>query len=67
MLSTCVACGTQRNTKNPGHDIKVDAVWDAGITGAGVVVTIVDDGMEHDHPDLMDNYDQAASTDLNGA
>jgi hypothetical protein len=35
-------------------------------TGTGVVVTIVDDGMEHDHPDLEQNYDAEASTDLNG-
>jgi hypothetical protein len=35
-------------------------------TGTGVVVTIVDDGMEHDHPDLERNYDAEASTDLNG-
>ena len=49
-----------------GHDINVVPVWDAGYTGKGVVVTIVDDGMEHDHPDLQANYDASASTDLNG-
>ncbi len=41
-------------------------VWEQGITGKGVVVTIVDDGIEHDHPDLVDNYDPSASIDLNG-
>jgi hypothetical protein len=30
------------------------------------VVTVVDDGIEHDHPDLVDNYDATASTDING-
>ena len=49
-----------------GNDINVVPVWDAGYTGKGVVVTIVDDGMEHDHPDLEANYDASASTDLNG-
>lgn len=47
------------------HDINVVAAWEAGYTGKGVVLTIVDDGLEHDHPDLIANYDPAASKDLN--
>jgi subtilisin family serine protease len=27
-----------------------------GVTGLGVVVTILDDGLEKDHPDLFRNY-----------
>jgi subtilisin family serine protease len=27
-----------------------------GVTGKGIVVTILDDGLEHDHPDLAENY-----------
>lgn len=27
-----------------------------GYTGKGVVVTILDDGIEKNHPDLMQNY-----------
>ena len=30
--------------------------WRKGITGTGVVVTILDDGIERDHPDLKKNY-----------
>lgn len=30
--------------------------WEQGVTGKRVVVTILDDGIEKDHPDLMDNY-----------
>ncbi|EGD72409.1 protease PC6 isoform A [Salpingoeca rosetta] len=41
-------------------------VWNEGITGKGVVVTIVDDGIEYTHPDLKANYDPKASTDING-
>ena len=32
---------------------------------AGVSVTILDDGVEKDHPDLIQNYDPLASTDIN--
>ena len=54
------------NSKTKGNDINVLPAWNKGYTGKGIVVTIVDDGMEHDHPDLKDNYDAVASTDLNG-
>ena len=30
------------------------------------MVTILDDGIQHNHPDLRDNYDPLASTDING-
>jgi len=30
--------------------------WQKGFTGRGVVVTILDDGIEKDHPDLKRNY-----------
>lgn len=51
------ANGAQSNTRERGNDHNVLPVWEKGLTGKGVVVTIVDDGMEHDHPDLKDNYD----------
>ncbi|PAA80127.1 hypothetical protein BOX15_Mlig004879g1 [Macrostomum lignano] len=50
-----------------GHDLSVAAVWSQGLTGRGSVVSILDDGIEHTHPDLKDNYDPLASTDINGA
>lgn len=31
-------------------------VWRQGITGRGVVVSILDDGVDHTHPDLRDNF-----------
>eukprot|EP00049_Salpingoeca_infusionum_P011344 m.196223 g.196223 ORF g.196223 m.196223 type:complete len:1583 (+) comp14904_c0_seq2:235-4983(+) len=49
-----------------GFHHNVIPVWDSGITGKGVVVTVVDDGIEHTHSDLKDNYDAQASIDLNG-
>ena len=36
--------------------MNVQGAWAQGVTGRGVVVTILDDGLEKDHPDLMDNY-----------
>ncbi|XP_063876534.1 furin-like protease 1, isoforms 1/1-X/2 [Scylla paramamosain] len=48
-----------------GLDMNVQAAWAAGATGKGVVVTILDDGLEKDHPDLIKNYDPNASYDVN--
>eukprot|EP00092_Neocalanus_flemingeri_P004458 GFUD01004797.1.p1 GENE.GFUD01004797.1~~GFUD01004797.1.p1 ORF type:complete len:1325 (+),score=279.92 GFUD01004797.1:106-4080(+) len=43
----------------------VEGAWKLGVTGSGVTVTIVDDGIEKDNPDLIRNYDPLASTDRN--
>lgn len=32
------------------------AAWTHGYTGKGVVVTVLDDGIEKNHPDLVGNY-----------
>uniref|UniRef100_A0A3Q4MD14 Furin (paired basic amino acid cleaving enzyme) b n=1 Tax=Neolamprologus brichardi TaxID=32507 RepID=A0A3Q4MD14_NEOBR len=51
---------------NPTHqDLNTKAAWAQGYTGRGVVVTILDDGIEKDHPDLISNYDPEASYDVN--
>lgn len=52
---------------NRGHglDMNVRRAWERGYTGKGVVVTILDDGIEKDHPDLRKNYDDQASYDVN--
>lgn len=42
---------------NPVHqDLNTKEAWAQGYTGRGVVVTILDDGIEKDHPDLIRNY-----------
>ncbi|MBN3302954.1 PCSK4 convertase, partial [Amia calva] len=46
-------------------DLNVVSAWALGLTGEGVVVTILDDGIEKTHPDLAANYDPQASYDLN--
>ncbi|XP_054720512.1 furin-like protease 1, isoforms 1/1-X/2 [Uloborus diversus] len=48
-----------------GFDMNVETAWALGATGRGVVVTILDDGLEKDHPDLKENYDPQASYDIN--
>jgi hypothetical protein len=42
----------------------VDA-WRRGVFGNGVHVSVVDDGLQYTHPDLMENYDQRGSYDWN--
>ncbi|XP_020556399.1 proprotein convertase subtilisin/kexin type 6 isoform X4 [Oryzias latipes] len=47
-------------------DMNVLAAWQRGYTGRNVVVSILDDGIERNHPDLSQNYDHLASYDING-
>ncbi|XP_021341461.1 proprotein convertase subtilisin/kexin type 7-like [Mizuhopecten yessoensis] len=46
-------------------DINVTGVWNRNVTGKGVTVAVVDDGLEWTNPDLQDNYNAAGSWDLN--
>lgn len=45
--------------------IRQHRAWDAGLTGKGIVISIVDDGLEHTNPELAANYDPDASHDYN--
>lgn len=45
--------------------MRIKEAWKRGYTGKGVVVTILDDGLEWDHPDIIKNYDYKASLDIN--
>ncbi|NXS51130.1 PCSK4 convertase, partial [Balaeniceps rex] len=51
------------NDINP--DLNILTAWSKGYTGLGVVLTVLDDGIEKDHPDLSANYDPLASYDFN--
>ncbi|XP_048828379.1 furin-like [Brienomyrus brachyistius] len=58
--------GQQWYLFNTNHqDLNARSAWEQGYTGRGVVVTILDDGIEKNHPDLMQNYDPEASYDVN--
>ncbi|XP_064836085.1 furin-1-like [Oncorhynchus masou masou] len=51
---------------NTNHrDLNAKGAWELGYTGKGVVVSILDDGIEKNHPDLISNYDPDASYDVN--
>lgn len=49
-----------------GLDMNIGPAWQKGYTGKGVVVSILDDGIQRNHPDLLQNYDPDASYDING-
>lgn len=45
----------------PGMDINVTGVWEHNITGAGVTVVVVDDGLQHTLEDIQPNYVSASA------
>jgi hypothetical protein len=49
-------------SNNAGLDVDITGAWSNGITGAGVVIGIIDDGIEGTHPDL--NFTNAYSWDF---
>lgn len=46
-------------------DIQVRPVWDQGYFGSGVVVGVIDTGIEYDHPDLIANWYAGKGYDYN--
>ncbi|KAI1730793.1 subtilase family domain-containing protein [Ditylenchus destructor] len=48
-----------------GYDMNVREAWLLGYAGRNVSVSILDDGIQRDHLDLVQNYDPLASTDIN--
>ncbi|MEY4245675.1 MAG: hypothetical protein RLZZ245_3260, partial [Verrucomicrobiota bacterium] len=41
---------------NAGLDVNVKGAWARGLTGNGVVISIVDGGVQGDHPDLVEGF-----------
>ncbi len=58
-----------RNTGQSGGTAGVDAkvvnTWDTR-RGSGIKLAVIDDGVQHDHPDLVGNYQASLSTDYVG-
>lgn len=46
----------QNGGAKDGLDMNVAPAWQKGYTGKGVVVSILDDGIQTNHPDLAQNY-----------
>lgn len=55
-LLNCSLNSTQQQGGYLGLDLNVRSAWQNGYTGKQVIVTILDDGIERDHPDLVGNY-----------
>jgi len=47
------------------HQYGVDADLASNVTGKGIVIAIVDDGLQHTHPELIDRYDAINSHNFN--
>eukprot|EP00041_Stephanoeca_diplocostata_P019458 m.419899 g.419899 ORF g.419899 m.419899 type:complete len:812 (-) comp21311_c0_seq1:210-2645(-) len=47
------------------HRLFQDHPWQMDVNGSGVVIAIVDDGLETDHPDISENFDPKASRNFN--
>ncbi|KAM3721853.1 Neuroendocrine convertase [Dirofilaria immitis] len=56
---------TSRTRNGQSISMYVIKAWELGYTGKNVVVTILDDGIQHNHTDIVSNYDPQASYDLN--
>lgn len=56
---------SQNGGAKDGYDMNLGPAWQKGYTGKGVVVSILDDGIQTNHPDLALNYDHQASWDIN--
>ncbi|XP_050691509.1 neuroendocrine convertase 1-like [Eriocheir sinensis] len=56
---------TRTRSDLPRLDLRVVGAWLRGVSGRGVRVQVLDDGLEWRHEDLRQNYDPEISTDLN--
>ncbi|KOC66569.1 Neuroendocrine convertase 1 [Habropoda laboriosa] len=49
----------------PKLDLNVVPLYRMGVTGRGVRIAVLDDGLEYTHDDLKNNYDASISYDVN--
>jgi subtilisin family serine protease len=47
-----------------GNDINVVSAWDGGITGNGILIQLVDDGLDFTHPDFESKYVASARSEI---
>ncbi|RKP08215.1 peptidase S8/S53 domain-containing protein, partial [Thamnocephalis sphaerospora] len=53
------------NSEQQSNDINVTGVWQQNITGKGVVIALVDDGIDFTSEDIKDNFFAEGSHDYN--
>ena len=53
---------TGQTSGTSGEDANVTSVWNS-YTGTGVIISVVDDGLDKDHPDISPNYSPTHSYD----
>ena len=56
MFVCLFVCFFALKNRDDGPTDNVIDVWKKNITGQGVVVTVVDEGFDPDHPEIKDNY-----------
>ena len=49
-------CYSDLKNREDGATYNVLDVWNMGFTGKGVVVAVVDEGLEKSHPELQKNF-----------
>uniref|UniRef100_A0A8C4QRL2 Proprotein convertase subtilisin/kexin type 7 n=1 Tax=Eptatretus burgeri TaxID=7764 RepID=A0A8C4QRL2_EPTBU len=52
------------NMRTPGMDLNLQDVWAQGVTGRGVVLAVIDDGLQHSLAEIQDNYFPEGSWDV---
>ncbi|XP_015598957.1 neuroendocrine convertase 1 [Cephus cinctus] len=58
---------TRASKSLPKLDLNVLPLYRLGVTGRGIRVAVLDDGLEYTHEDLRNNYDPEISYDVNEA
>ena len=53
-MHLALLCSVQNSSDGKG--MNVYQAWQQGFTGKGIVVAVVDDGLQQSHPDLTDNF-----------
>jgi subtilisin family serine protease len=64
ILSATVGQWHLNNTATIGLDANVVPAWARAVTGSGVRIGVVDDGVQGTHPDLAPNFDATNSFDF---